>query len=257
MGAGMELFRYQGAQVRTVVIDFEPWFVAGDVCAVLDIGRVHDAVRGLDEDERGTDTIRTPGGDQRVSVINEAGLYSLILRSRKPEAKAFKRWITHEVLPTIRRTGGYQVQAQPAIPRTLSEALRLAADEHDRANLAEAKVAELEPVVAAVDVLTGNGDALKMGAVANMVGIGRNTLFDILRKEGVLQRDKRPYQRYAHWFRVVLGQHENLDGDQVGHHTTYVWPAGAASIHALLARRGYPVKPLPGVTALPAPRTAS
>jgi prophage antirepressor-like protein len=106
-GPGIELFRYGATDVRTVAIDGEPWFVAADVCAILEIGRVHDAVRGLDDDEKGAESIRTLGGEQSVSVINEPGLYSLILRSRKPEAKAFKRWITHEVLPAIRRTGGY------------------------------------------------------------------------------------------------------------------------------------------------------
>lgn len=84
----------------------EPWFVAKDVCDVLGLSDVSMSLRGLDDDEKGASTICTLGGNQRVYVINEPGLYSLILRSRKKEAKEFKRWITHEVLPTIRKTGG-------------------------------------------------------------------------------------------------------------------------------------------------------
>jgi prophage antirepressor-like protein len=100
-------FPATGQAVRIASIDGEPWFVAADVCAALGIGRTHDALRGLDDDEKGTDTIRTPGGDQQVSVISEPGLYVLIMRSRKSEAKAFRRWVTHDVLPAIRRDGGY------------------------------------------------------------------------------------------------------------------------------------------------------
>lgn len=95
----------QFGKVRTVVRDGEPWFVAADVCRALEIDRSQS--RRLDEDEKGVYSIHTPGGAQDVTIVNEPGLYSLVLRSRKPEAKAFKRWITHEVIPSIRKTGGY------------------------------------------------------------------------------------------------------------------------------------------------------
>lgn len=103
----LDLFRYNDADVRVTVIDGEPWFVASDVCDVLEIAQAASSLRLLDDDEKGVHSVHTLGGDQLVSVINEAGLYSLILRSRKPEAKAFKRWITHDVLPAIRKTGSY------------------------------------------------------------------------------------------------------------------------------------------------------
>lgn len=74
-----------------------PWFCAKDVCEAVGVDRTHDAVRGLDDDEKGAVTIRTPGGPQEMLHVSEAGLYSLILRSRKKEAKRFKRWVTHEV----------------------------------------------------------------------------------------------------------------------------------------------------------------
>lgn len=103
-----KVFNYQDQQVRTVVKDGQPWFVAKDVCNVLNHSNHKVAASRLDEDEVSkvylTDSL---GRYQKTTVVNEAGLYSLILTSNKPEAKQFKRWITHEVIPTIRKTGGY------------------------------------------------------------------------------------------------------------------------------------------------------
>ena len=98
-------------KIRTLTIDGEPWFVAADVCRALEIGNPSMAVERLDDDEKGISTIDTLGGKQRMTIINEPGLYSLVLSSRKPEAKAFKRWITHEVIPTIRKYGGYMTKS--------------------------------------------------------------------------------------------------------------------------------------------------
>lgn len=86
------------------MIDNEPWFVAADVCKVLEIQNVSKAVSALDPDEKGLTTSYTPGGPQKVTAINEPGLYSLIMTSRKPSAKQFKRWVTHEVLPALLST---------------------------------------------------------------------------------------------------------------------------------------------------------
>lgn len=94
-------------RVRTIEQNGEPWFIARDVCECLSIGKYRDAVSRLEEDERGSVEVDTPGGRQGMTAINEYGLYNLILSSRKPEAKEFKRWITHEVIPAIRKTGGY------------------------------------------------------------------------------------------------------------------------------------------------------
>lgn len=85
----------------------QPWFVAADVCAALELPETHKAIARLDDDEKGRNSIPTPGGQQEMSVVNESGIYNLVLGSRKPEAKRFKRWITHEVLPSIRKTGSY------------------------------------------------------------------------------------------------------------------------------------------------------
>ena len=98
-------------KIRTLTIDGEPWFVAADVCRALEIGNPSMTVERLDDDEKGISTIDTLGGKQRMTIINEPGLYSLVLSSRKPEAKAFRRWITHEVIPTIRKYGGYMTKS--------------------------------------------------------------------------------------------------------------------------------------------------
>ncbi len=105
-----ELKIFENEQFGTIQViekDGEPWFVAAGVCRALELGEVHVAMRRLDDDEKGRCSIPTPGGTQEMTIINEPGLYSLVLGSRKPEAKAFKRWITHEVIPSIRKTGGY------------------------------------------------------------------------------------------------------------------------------------------------------
>ena len=108
MGSDMQVFKNETfGEIRTAVIDGEPWFVAVDVCRALEIVNSRDALTRIDEDEKGVVLTDTPGGKQEVTTVNEPGLYSLVLGSRKPEAKAFKRWITHEVIPSIRKNGGY------------------------------------------------------------------------------------------------------------------------------------------------------
>ena len=100
----------QFGTIRTLSVDGEPWFVAADVCRALDIKNSRDAIARLDDDEKGVALTDTLGGKQEMSTVNESGLYALVLGSRKPEAKQFKRWITHEVIPAIRRTGAYSVK---------------------------------------------------------------------------------------------------------------------------------------------------
>jgi prophage antirepressor-like protein len=156
-----------GEQLRTVEIGGEPWFVASDICRALDLGNLAMALGRIDSDDKGFSSIDTPGGRQSMAIVSEAGLYELTLGSRKPEAKAFKRWITHDVLPEIRMTGSYHAhpsnQVQHAAPApTLLDALRglvlLAEDaEEQRTRLgaveaAQAEtIARLEQVAAKVD----------------------------------------------------------------------------------------------------------
>lgn len=101
----LTVFDFHGEQVRVIGDSDSPRFVGTDVLAILDLDRT--AYRRLDDDEKGVDSIHTPGGEQNVTVVTESGLYSLILGSRKPSAREFKRWVTGEVLPQIRKTGGY------------------------------------------------------------------------------------------------------------------------------------------------------
>ena len=167
----IELFRYSNAEtVRVVMIDNGPWFVSADVLAMLDLGRSSVAI--LDEDEKGVHAMDTPGGVQQVSVISESGLYSLILRSRKSEARAIKRWITGTVLPEIRRTGSYN--APTAIPQTREERLALALlDAHQ---VLEEKNKELEqvidyfsPMVAKAEAHSGSDSAISRQQFAREV----------------------------------------------------------------------------------------
>lgn len=124
-------FPTTGQDVRTLLVDGEPWFVGRDVCDVLDIENVTRALAALDEDEKGLQSMKTPGGPQEMAVISESGLYSLILRSRKPEARVVKRWVTHEVLPTIRKTGTYSISETPVrIELAINALAELAHNEH-------------------------------------------------------------------------------------------------------------------------------
>lgn len=111
----LQFFDFGSKNIRALTIDNEPWFVAADVCEILEVNNSRQAVARLDDDEKGVISNDTPGGQQDMTIVNEPGLYTLILGSRKPEARQFKRWITHEVLPAIRQTGSYQNGTQPQI----------------------------------------------------------------------------------------------------------------------------------------------
>jgi len=108
-----QLFNYEGYQIRTEVRDGMPWFVLKDICYILEIVNNRETYSRLDHDEKGVVFTDTPGGKQEMQVVNEYGIYSLVLASRKPEAKAFKRWIIHEVIPSIRKTGSYSTGLTP------------------------------------------------------------------------------------------------------------------------------------------------
>ena len=108
----LQIFAFGDNLVRTVQKDGEPWWIARDVCAVLGLGNPRTSLALLEEDEKDVHIMDTPGGPQEMTTISESGLYNLIFRSRKAEAKAFRRWVTHEVLPAIRRTGMYDANGQ-------------------------------------------------------------------------------------------------------------------------------------------------
>lgn len=104
------LFRFEDNEVRTVIVDGEPWFVARDVALALGFRDSLNFIRGLDRDQRGTHNVSTLGGGQTVAIVDEAGLYELVLRSRKPSARRFVKWVTREVLPELRKTGLYVIE---------------------------------------------------------------------------------------------------------------------------------------------------
>lgn len=118
----MTIFDYNETPIRTVQNDGEVWWVLADICKVLGLSNSRKAATQIDDDEKGVTFSDTVGGRQKVTIVNEPGLYSLILRSNKPEAKAFKRWVTHEVLPAIRRNGSYgQEYDKMEIARMITE----------------------------------------------------------------------------------------------------------------------------------------
>lgn len=177
-------------QVRIVPVDGELMFVAKDVCDCLEITKHRDAISRLDSDERGSVKLDTPGGKQDIAAINEYGLYNLVLSSRKPEAKEFKRWITHDVIPAIRKTGSYSM----AIPQTLPEALRAYANEVESHNATKAivaqqeqQIAEFKPVKDYVDKILSSKSCLTITQIAAGYGMSAQELNKILHEAG-LQR---------------------------------------------------------------------
>ena len=118
----LQIFTYQQNAVRTVERDGEPWFVLKDVCDVLGISKYRDVSERLDTDEREPVKVDTPGGPQMMTAVNESGLYSVILRSDKPEAKPFRKWVTSEVIPAIRRHGSYSRKPLTPAEQLLAQA---------------------------------------------------------------------------------------------------------------------------------------
>lgn len=168
--------------------DGEPMFVAKDVCAALEIKNSRDALARLDDDEKGVVLTDTPGGEQQMQAVNEAGLYVLVLSSRKPEAKAFKRWVTHEVLPAIRRDGGYMVARDETPEETMARAFVIAQATIDRQ---KSRIAELEPKALFADAVAASDGTCLVGELAKMMRqngltVGQNRLFAMLREDGYL-----------------------------------------------------------------------
>ena len=178
-------------QVRTMTIEGSPWFVAVDVCKALEHSNSRMALDRLDDDEKGVSSIYTPGGTQEMSIVNEPGLYTLVLGSRKPQAKAFKRWITHEVIPQIRKTGGYiPVESKDDEVTTLSKALNIAARtlkmKDSLLQEREQLIAALLPIEKRYNRMMDCEKLVSLNAVAKLVGTGRSTLMNKMREDGIL-----------------------------------------------------------------------
>ena len=212
-------FLFNDQQVRTVVRDGEPWFVAKDVAIVLRYGNTKDALFShIDEEDRAilqrseNATFEIP--NRGLTIINESGLYSLIVSSKLPTAKDFKRWVTSEVLPTIRKHGAYMdtdiIEKSLADPDFLIQLATTLKEEKQRRMEAEAKIAADEHKVDFYNAVGSTSATLTIERFAKLVteklGIqtGRNRMFQWLRKNGFLQANNMPYQRYINngWFKT-------------------------------------------------------
>ena len=233
-------------RVRVVECEGEPWFVAKDVCECLELTDVSKTISLLDDDEKGTNSIRTPGGEQQMLVVSEPGLYSLILRSRKPEAKAFKRWVTHEILPSIRKTGHYG--APETEDEILARALVIA---EGRLGMLSHAVSELQeqialdaPKVELAEAIMETEECVSINQFAKILkqrglDIGANRLYRDLRRDGYLMRRRgtnwnMPTQRMMDkgYFRVVERMTEADDGYQFVTVTTMITGAGQYHLFA-------------------------
>lgn len=187
----------QFGRIRVVEKNNEPWFIAKDVCKALGLAQVSRAIQKLDEDEvTNSKVIDSIGREQKVNAISEAGMYSLVLVSRKPEAKAFKRWVTHEVLPAIHRTGGYMVAKADETPEeTMARAVLIA---QDTINRQKQQIADMQPKALFADAVAASHTSILVGELAkllkqNGVEIGQNRLFRWLRENGYLMKTGSSY----------------------------------------------------------------
>lgn len=193
-------------EIRAIEQNGEPWFVAADVCRALEISDTWNALQRLDDDEKGTCSISTPGGEQKMNIVNEPGLYSLVLGSRKPEAKAFKRWITHEVIPSIRRNGGYIAGQETMTPEELMAAALIMANktiENQKARLSTLTVENqiMKPKADYFDDLVDRNLLTNFRDTAKQFHTGQNEFVSFLLNKKYIYRDKSgkllPYQRYV------------------------------------------------------------
>lgn len=180
--------------VRSILIDGEPWFVAADVCKALEIEKTNRALSRLDDDEKGAHSVSTPGGRQRMSIISESGLYSLILGSRKPEARAFKRWITHEVIPSIRKHGAYMtdslLDALEAHPEAVPEYLNRLRSENARNRELTRRLRLALPKAEYYDAFVDPADCTNIRTTAKELGVPEKQFTRYLEEKKYLFRDK-------------------------------------------------------------------
>lgn len=224
--------------VRTVEIKGEPWFVGKDIADALGYTDVnHSILDHVDSDDRVNS--KTQGqndpqfGQRGLWLINESGLYSLVLSSKLPTAKEFKRWVTKDVLPSIRKTGSYTME----LPYDYLSALEALVTTEKARQLAESQVKLMQPKADFYDTVASSDSLLSMADVAKVLdmGIGRNKLYKLLRDRGILQDTNVPYQRFvdAGYFKLVESTYVAGE-NQVVATTTYVRQKGVDYIRKLL-----------------------
>ncbi|HHB1882714.1 TPA: BRO family protein [Bacillus cereus] len=226
-------------QVRTVVKGEDVWFVAKDVCEVLEIKNTTQAMQKLDPEER---TMFNIGRQGETNIINESGLYSLIMTSRKPQAKAFKKWVTSEVLPSIRKHGAYmtdQVLEQAITnPEFAIGILTKLKEEKEKLAAAQKQIIQQQPLVTFAEACMQSEQTLKVSEVAKLatkqgVKIGQRQLFAKLREwELMFKRSTEPTQPAVEkgYFEIAQGVKQKSNGEAFTWTTTYVTPKGQAYI---------------------------
>ena len=198
--SNIQIFNYQSNEVRTVKMDGEPWFVLKDVCNILDINNASDVYNRLDDDEKGVAQIDTLGGRQKMSTVNESGLYHVILRSDKPEAAPFRKWVTSEVLPSIRKHGAYMtpetLQAAILNPDTMIQLCQQLKTEQDKNKALSEENAKLAPKGLFADAVSVSDRCILVSELAkllkqNGIETGQNRLYEQLRADGFLVKDRK------------------------------------------------------------------
>jgi len=212
----LEIFKNEEfGEIRTIIIDGEPWFVGKDIATALGYSNTRDALaKHVDDEDKGVAKCDTPSGKQNMSIINESGLYALIFGSKLESATRFKHWVTSEVLPSIRKHGAYMTNE--VIERTLTDPdylIQLATalkEERQARKLAEEKIEKQKPLVDFANQVSDTTDLIDMKTMAkllkdNNIDIGRNRLFEFLRIRKILMKDNQPYQQYvdAGYFKVI------------------------------------------------------
>ena len=213
--------------LRVIMKDDEPWFVAKDVTDALGLD-TSNLAKILDNDERGSCSVQYTGQTRNVAIINESGLYSLILRSRKPEVLRFKKWVTREVLPSIRKTGGYLVARPDESPEViLARAVLVAQDTIERmkakTEALEAEVKELAPKAETYDAVVAQRMMKVHDFARRLHGVNSNRTKDDLRRLGYLHRQWGPYRVYAQYRDKFFVEKVN---EQYGTVDIYVTDAG-------------------------------
>lgn len=195
----LQVFSYEGKEVRTIQESGEPWWVLKDVCEVLELSNSRMVAERLDEDEKGVSIVDTLGGKQELTVISESGLYNVILLSRKPEARKFKRWVTHEILPSIRKHGAYmtsdKLEEIMNDPDAWIKLLTTLKEERQAKERLQLQATVDRPKVVFADAVSVSDGTILIGELAkilkgNGIEIGQNRLFERLRQDGFLIKRK-------------------------------------------------------------------
>lgn len=231
----------QFGDIRTAVKDGEPLFVATDVCRALEIGNPAQATVRLDEDEKGIISTDTLGGKQNLLFVTESGLYSLVLGSRKPEAKAFKRWVTHDIIPTIRKTGGYvsndEMFINTYLPFADEQTKLLFKSTLETVKALNSKIEADKPKVLFADAVSASHTSILIGDLAkilkqNGVDMGAKRMFSWLRDNGYLIKSgsskNMPTQRAMEQglFEIKEGSYIDSNGNNVTTKTSKVTGKG-------------------------------